>query len=66
MYFSLTKLKLLIMKKSTFQKRKLSKKELKEISGGRKPICPRVVTCYVRETGEERSGVPGEQDGYCC
>ncbi|WP_179470127.1 bacteriocin [Chryseobacterium sp. H1D6B] len=54
------------MKKSTFQKRKLSKKELKEISGGRKPICPRVVTCYVRETGEERSGVPGEQDGYCC
>jgi len=54
------------MKTSTIQKRKLTKNELKEISGGKKPVCPRVVSCFDRETGEERYGVPGEQDGYCC
>lgn len=54
------------MKKANTQKRKLSKNELKEISGGRRPVCPRVVSCTDPQTGEERSGVPGIQDGLCC
>lgn len=54
------------MKKSNVQKRKLTKKELKEISGGFRPICPRVISCIDRHTGQELSGVPGVQDEYCC
>ncbi|CAD0222675.1 bacteriocin [Chryseobacterium sp. D764] len=55
------------MKNSKNQKRKLSKNELKEISGGaNRPICPRVISCTDPHTGEERSGVPGMQDGFCC
>ncbi|PWW28616.1 MULTISPECIES: bacteriocin [unclassified Chryseobacterium] len=55
------------MKNSKNQKRKLSKNELKEISGGtNRPICPRVISCTDPNTGEERYGVPGMQDGFCC
>ncbi|WP_312297399.1 hypothetical protein [Chryseobacterium sp.] len=54
------------MKKSNKPKRKLSKTELKEISGGLRPICPRVISCTDPNTGEERYGVPGMQDGFCC
>lgn len=54
------------MKKSDTQKRKLTKNELKEIIGGFRPVCPRVISCTDRYTGEERSGVPGIQDGLCC
>jgi hypothetical protein len=53
------------MKKSNFQTRKLSKKDLKEIKGAR-PVCPRVVSCIDPETGTELYGVFGIQDGYCC
>lgn len=53
------------MKKSNVQIKKLSKKELKEINGGR-VVCPRVISCIDRRTGQERSGVPGVQDDYCC
>lgn len=54
------------MKKSNNQKRKLVKSELKEIKGGAKPVCPRVVSCIDPATGEELYGVYGIQDGYCC
>ncbi|GEN71982.1 MULTISPECIES: bacteriocin [Chryseobacterium] len=54
------------MKKSNLQPRKLSKKELKEISGGFRPVCPRVVSCIDPVTGVELYGVYGIQDGYCC
>lgn len=53
------------MKKSAIQK-KLTKKELKKIGGGIDPICPTVVSCFDRRTGEEVFSVPGIQDGYCC
>ncbi|CAH0136665.1 hypothetical protein MP478_18180 [Chryseobacterium sp. WG14] len=53
------------MKKSTLQKRKLSKKEMKEISGAR-PHCPLVLSCFDPNTGQEMSGVYGIQDGPCC
>lgn len=54
------------MKKSNIPQRKLSKKELKEISGGLRPVCPRVISCTDMKTGVELSGVPGIQDGPCC
>ncbi|WP_157859423.1 hypothetical protein [Chryseobacterium angstadtii] len=54
------------MKKSNFQPRKLSKKELKGIKGGARPICFIVISCYDPATGEEQYGVPGHQDGNCC
>lgn len=54
------------MKNSKNPKRKLAKNELKEISGGLKPVCPRVISCTDPHTGEERYGVPGMQDGFCC
>ncbi len=54
------------MKKSNIQQRKLTKNELKEINGGKRPICPRVVSCIDPATGEELYGVFGVQDGYCC
>lgn len=54
------------MKKSNNPKRKLGKAELKEISGGLGPVCPRVISCTDPNTGEERYGVPGMQDGFCC
>ncbi|PXW14320.1 hypothetical protein C8D70_10722 [Chryseobacterium sp. CBTAP 102] len=55
------------MKKSNIQKRKLNKMELKKISGGaNRPVCPRVISCTDPHTGEERYGVPGMQDGFCC
>ncbi|MFZ4930468.1 hypothetical protein [Chryseobacterium sp. Mn2064] len=53
------------MKKTTLQKRKLSKKAMKEISGAR-PFCPLVVSCFDPRTGEEMFGVQGIQDGACC
>lgn len=53
------------MKKSNFQKKRLSKNELKEIKGAR-PVCPRVISCTDSETGIELYGVYGVQDGYCC
>lgn len=56
-----------IMKNSNIQKRKFTKNELKEINGGAaRPVCPRVISCTDPRTGEELSGVPGIQDGYCC
>jgi hypothetical protein len=54
------------MKKSDIQKRKLTKAELKEVNGGKRPVCPRVVSCIDPATGEELYGVFGIQDGYCC
>ncbi|MCT2408661.1 bacteriocin [Chryseobacterium antibioticum] len=54
------------MKKSNFQPKKLTKKELKKISGGARPVCPRVVSCIDPATGDELYGVFGVQDGYCC
>ncbi|WP_165851843.1 hypothetical protein [Chryseobacterium pennipullorum] len=53
------------MKKSTIQKRKLSKRDLKEINGSG-PHCPIVFSCFDRYTGEEQMGVQGIQDGPCC
>ncbi|UWX59835.1 hypothetical protein N0B40_15610 [Chryseobacterium oranimense] len=53
------------MKKSNFQKKRLSKNELKEIKGAR-PVCPRVISCIDPDTGIELYGVYGVQDGYCC
>ncbi|WP_157676833.1 bacteriocin [Chryseobacterium sp. T16E-39] len=44
---------------------KLTKKELKEINGG-KVVCRIVISCIDRRTGQERGGVPGVQDDYCC
>ncbi|MBL1221667.1 bacteriocin [Chryseobacterium sp. L7] len=54
------------MKKSNIQLKKLTKKELKNISGGARPVCPRVVSCFDPATGEEQYGVYGIQDGPCC
>lgn len=52
------------MKNSNIQKRKLSKKELKEINGGNTSIiCPEGL-CKVSED-EYRIGPVG-RDGYCC
>jgi bacteriocin-like protein len=53
------------MKKTNIQKKKLSKKELKKISGAG-PVCPVVFSCFDRWTGEELIGVPGIQGEYCC
>ncbi|WP_165828329.1 hypothetical protein [Chryseobacterium phosphatilyticum] len=53
------------MKTINIQKRKLNKKELKEIKGAG-PECPVVFSCFDRNTGEEQIGVPGIQDGPCC
>lgn len=53
------------MKTSNMQKTKLSKKALKEIKGAG-PICHIVISCTDRRTGQERSGVPGIQDEFCC
>ncbi|MGH1518627.1 hypothetical protein [Chryseobacterium sp. JK1] len=53
------------MKNSKNQKKKLSKKEMKEISGAR-PFCPLVVSCFDPRTGDEMFGVQGIQDGACC
>lgn len=53
------------MKKSNIQKKKLTKKEMKTINGAG-PICPRVISCTDRNTGEELYGVYGIQDGPCC
>lgn len=50
------------MKKS-IKERKLTKKELKEINGGR-IICPEGI-CFVPGTDEPRIGGVG-RDGYCC
>lgn len=47
------------------QKKKLTKIELKTINGAG-PICPRVINCTDRNTGEELYGVYGIQDGPCC
>ncbi|MBB6371377.1 hypothetical protein [Chryseobacterium shigense] len=55
----------IIMKKLNFQKKRLSKKELKEIKGAR-PVCPRVISCIDPDSGVELYGVTGVQDGYCC
>ncbi|MDN5480676.1 MAG: bacteriocin, partial [Chryseobacterium sp.] len=55
-----------IMKKSNSQPKKLTKKELKKISGGARPICPLVVSCFDPSTGQEFYGVYGIQDGPCC
>ncbi|HBV17292.1 bacteriocin [Chryseobacterium carnipullorum] len=54
------------MKKSNSQPKKLTKKELKKISGGARPICPLVVSCFDPATGQEFYGVYGIQDGPCC
>ena len=53
------------MKKSNIQKKKFTKSELKIINGAG-PICPRVINCTDRNTGEELYGVYGIQDGPCC
>ncbi|MBF6646656.1 hypothetical protein H3Z85_07710 [Chryseobacterium indologenes] len=53
------------MKKSNIQTKKLTKKQLKEISGAR-PFCPLVLSCFDPNTGEEVYGVYGIQDGPCC
>ncbi|MBF6646657.1 MULTISPECIES: hypothetical protein [Chryseobacterium] len=53
------------MKTTSIQKRKLNKKDLKEIKGAG-PHCPVVFSCFDRNTGEEQTGVPGIQDGLCC
>ncbi len=53
------------MKTANIQTRKLSKKELKEIKGAG-PICHIVISCTDRRTGQERSGVPGIPDDFCC
>ncbi|WP_165851845.1 hypothetical protein [Chryseobacterium pennipullorum] len=53
------------MKKTNIQKRKLTKKEMKQISGAG-PVCPLVVSCIDPNTGQELYGVHGIQDGPCC
>ncbi|WP_164465152.1 hypothetical protein [Chryseobacterium lactis] len=53
------------MKKSTIPTKRLTKKEMKEISGAR-PFCPLVVSCFDPSTGQEMYGVHGIQDGPCC
>ncbi|AZA81460.1 hypothetical protein EG342_05880 [Chryseobacterium lactis] len=60
-----TQFKLLTMKKSTIPTKRLTKKEMKEISGAR-PFCPLVVSCFDPSTGQEMYGVHGIQDGPCC
>ncbi|WP_160138178.1 hypothetical protein [Chryseobacterium sp. c4a] len=52
------------MKKSTVQKKKLTKKEMKTINGAG-TICPIVFSC-IDHTGNEQYGVYGIQDGPCC
>ncbi|GAB0154890.1 hypothetical protein CHRYSEOSP005_01500 [Chryseobacterium sp. Alg-005] len=53
------------MKNLKIQKRKLTKRELKEITGAG-PVCPIIFSCFDRSTGEELFGVPGVQGEYCC
>lgn len=45
--------------------KKLTKRELRDIKGAG-PVCPVIISCFDRRTGEERFGVPGIQDEYCC
>lgn len=60
-----TQIKIILMKKSIVQKKKLTKREMKEINGSG-PVCPLVISCTDKYTGEERYGVHGIQDGPCC
>lgn len=53
------------MKNSDIQKKRLTKEELKKISGTG-PVCPLVISCTDPNTGEELYGVYGIQDGPCC
>ena len=64
MYFSSTKLKFFIMKKSDNQKRKLTKKQLKEINGGAGNDCLIECFCFTPD-GEPRVGIC-RMDGSCC
>jgi len=52
------------MKKSTIQKRALTKSELKEINGSARPLCLRGF-CQDPSTGEMIPGLIG-RDGFCC
>ncbi|REC43482.1 bacteriocin [Chryseobacterium pennipullorum] len=52
------------MKKSIIQKKKLTKKELKEINGGNSVFCVEGF-CMVPGSDEYRIGRVG-RDGYCC
>ncbi|MDP9958708.1 bacteriocin [Chryseobacterium lathyri] len=49
--------------KSNLQKRKLTKKELKEINGGNGPTC--VTTCFCNNDGELYIGAC-DAKGVCC